>query len=325
MDTGSQYMGSPPRAEPRRNISVSVAGRRPKTAASGVDSSLLEEEESAVVVDAKEAVQRSEATFAAESKPVYLKVGSMLYMCSVPVPDFSAQGLFSVSTTSTKPAAAIKESIGEVLERLSVQHRVIKAGFECVHAPSIDLSSIAFSPRPDHVDRTPMLGSSPESPSLDRRRSLRKPSKRSLPRSPFSKEKDLDQDASTSPPRPSTAAERDPSSHSLAPQRRPGTSSSGSFTILSQSSTQPQSLPAQAASLAEPPRTPTSPRLTKTQQALADVQIPMEAADMILRFEIFIIKVPWLPGLHGIQFRRISGSAWQYSQLARTILNELKL
>jgi len=43
-----------------------------------------------------------------------------------------------------------------------------------------------------------------------------------------------------------------------------------------------------------------------------------------VRFEINIVKVPWLP-LHGIQFRRASGNGWQYQMLARRVLTELKL
>ena len=45
---------------------------------------------------------------------------------------------------------------------------------------------------------------------------------------------------------------------------------------------------------------------------------------MGVRFEINVIKVPWLP-LHGIQFRRASGDGWQYQMLARRVLTELKL
>ncbi|KAI8457458.1 hypothetical protein BY996DRAFT_6907552, partial [Phakopsora pachyrhizi] len=34
--------------------------------------------------------------------------------------------------------------------------------------------------------------------------------------------------------------------------------------------------------------------------------------DLVVRFKIFIVKMPLLPGIHGLQFRRISGNAWQY-------------
>jgi serine/threonine protein kinase len=45
---------------------------------------------------------------------------------------------------------------------------------------------------------------------------------------------------------------------------------------------------------------------------------------LCVRFEVFVVKVPWLP-LHGIQFRRIGGDGWQYQQLAKTILREMRL
>lgn len=59
-----------------------------------------------------------------EPKPVYLK------------------GLFSVSTTSTKPAAVLTKDISNVLDLIGIKHRPIRGGFECVHVPSIDLNSI---------------------------------------------------------------------------------------------------------------------------------------------------------------------------------------
>ena len=45
---------------------------------------------------------------------------------------------------------------------------------------------------------------------------------------------------------------------------------------------------------------------------------------MVLRFEIFIVKVPLL-SLHGIQFKKVDGGTWQYKNMAQTILNELRL
>lgn len=96
-----------------------------------------------------------------EIKPVYLK------------------GLFSVATTSTKPPDVIRDDIIRVLDRLGVQHRAIKSGFECAHAPSIDLSSVGH-PQPEAIKRRPSrLGG--------------------LTRSPFSKERDLDKDLPGAP------------------------------------------------------------------------------------------------------------------------------
>lgn len=57
-------------------------------------------------------------------KPVYLK------------------GLFSVATTSSKSPYVIKADIRRVLDRMQVQYREIRAGFECIHSPSIDMASV---------------------------------------------------------------------------------------------------------------------------------------------------------------------------------------
>ncbi|SPQ26928.1 ac4235ca-2f0f-4eb7-b940-caaaa24a945e [Thermothielavioides terrestris] len=53
------------------------------------------------------------------AKPVYLK------------------GIFSVSTTSTKPLPEIRADIKRVLKRLGVDYTEIKGGFSCLHAPSL--------------------------------------------------------------------------------------------------------------------------------------------------------------------------------------------
>ncbi|KAK3381473.1 kinase-like domain-containing protein [Podospora didyma] len=53
------------------------------------------------------------------AKPVYLK------------------GIFSVSTTSTRPLAEIRADIKRVLKMLGVDYTEIKGGFSCVHSPSL--------------------------------------------------------------------------------------------------------------------------------------------------------------------------------------------
>jgi serine/threonine protein kinase KIN1/2 len=52
----------------------------------------------------------------------------------------------SVATTSTKPAAVIKADIRRVLDRMQVRYRETKTGYECIHLPSIDLSSVQHPP-----------------------------------------------------------------------------------------------------------------------------------------------------------------------------------
>ncbi|KAK0708327.1 kinase-like domain-containing protein [Lasiosphaeris hirsuta] len=64
------------------------------------------------------------------SKPVYLK------------------GIFSVSTTSTRPLPEIRADIKRVLKQVGVDYTEIKGGFSCVHSPSIkaDEASQQFEP-----------------------------------------------------------------------------------------------------------------------------------------------------------------------------------
>lgn len=57
-------------------------------------------------------------------KPIYLK------------------GLFSVSTTSSKPLSFIRSDIIRVLQQLGVEFKEIKSGFTCRHVPSIDLNKV---------------------------------------------------------------------------------------------------------------------------------------------------------------------------------------
>lgn len=52
------------------------------------------------------------------------------------------KGLFSVSTTSTKPVPFIRADIIRVLKQHSVEFREIRGGFNCRHTPSIDLKKI---------------------------------------------------------------------------------------------------------------------------------------------------------------------------------------
>lgn len=57
------------------------------------------------------------------------------------------KGLFSVSTTSTKPPSEIRRDIIRVLHQLGVSYKEIKGGFSCVHRPSIDLKSVVDAPQ----------------------------------------------------------------------------------------------------------------------------------------------------------------------------------
>ncbi|TPX51115.1 hypothetical protein SeMB42_g01042 [Synchytrium endobioticum] len=85
-------------------------------------------------------------------------------------------------------------------------------------------------------------------------------------------------------------------------------------TIHDTDTTQPGTLPSTGS--AESDATTTSPSV-----AFATLPVP----DLSVRFEVFIVKIPWL-GLHGVQFRRIGGGdIWQYKAIANRILEDLKL
>ncbi|KAI9252654.1 kinase-like domain-containing protein [Sporodiniella umbellata] len=54
-------------------------------------------------------------------------------------------------------------------------------------------------------------------------------------------------------------------------------------------------------------------------------RVDQDAPDLVVRFEIYIVKVPWLLGMHGLQFRRVGGNPWQYKNMCSRILAELRL
>ncbi|RMZ68919.1 kinase kin1 [Pyrenophora seminiperda CCB06] len=79
--------------------------------------------------DAELAEAQAEASRSPDAvKPVFLK------------------GLFSVSTTSTKPLSVIQDDLIRVLDQLGVEWTEIKGGFRCRHAPSINMNKPMDSP-----------------------------------------------------------------------------------------------------------------------------------------------------------------------------------
>lgn len=72
------------------------------------------------------------------------------------------------------------------------------------------------------------------------------------------------------------------------------------------------------------PPTPTPGSGPSGSITIDDLFEMSSGSELVVRFEINILKVPLLP-LHGIQFRRVGGDGWQYQMLARRVLTELKL
>ncbi|PGH11099.1 CAMK/CAMKL/KIN1 protein kinase [Polytolypa hystricis UAMH7299] len=193
------------------------------------------------------------------SKPVYLK------------------GLFSVSTTSSKPLTFIRNDIMRVLNQLGVEHMEIKGGFSCRHAPSIDLNRV--------VDRGP---SSPD------RQGMVSSHRRRISFGGF---RGQDKDELRDEPRHSRSSRRH--HHNDQPDRSFTSNTDGSEEYV----------------------TPHGERVigettTRVQNDTGE--------NLVLKFEILIVKVP-LFSLHGIQFKKVSGGMWQYREMAKKILDALRL
>lgn len=193
------------------------------------------------------------------SKPVYLK------------------GLFSVSTTSSKPLAFIRSDIIRVLKQLSVEHVEIKGGFSCRHAPSIDLDKVADNgpPSPERQGQV----------SSHRRR--------------ISFGGLLNHEDGREEVRSSTRRRQ------RAPDRSFVSNSEASDEYLEGRDT----------------------NLTSGERVVGETTTRVQSdtgGNLVLRFEILIVKVP-LFSLHGIQFKKVSGGMWQYREMAKKILDALRL
>lgn len=189
------------------------------------------------------------------SKPVYLK------------------GLFSVSTTSSKPLPVIRADIIRVLKQLSVNYVEIKGGFSCRHAPSIDLDKV--------VDAGP--------PSPDRQGHVSNNQRRRIS---FGGLLNHDNDHKE--------------------RRRAQRPPDRSFVSNSES---------------DEYMTPRGQNAVVGERVVGETTTHVQSdtgENMILRFEILIVKVP-LFSLHGIQFKKVAGGMWQYREMAKKILDALKL
>ncbi|GAA6000382.1 uncharacterized protein JCM10292_001486 [Rhodotorula paludigena] len=205
------------------------------------------------------------------------------------------KGLFSVSTTTTKPIGQLRTDLVKVLDRLGVQHRDVKNGFECAHVPSIDLSSFG--------------GASGSKEGKTVRGTLkRRASKLLLSNKDGEKQASPNGEESQASLPISTGA--DPRGDHVSSSSFHGSPQQHDVSRFEAGS----STPTAGGGSETSPTVPTSGAGASSKKA-----------DMIVRFEIFLVKMPLLPGIHGLQFRRIGGDAWQYQQLARRVLQELKL
>lgn len=185
------------------------------------------------------------------------------------------KGLFSVSTTSTRPVPEIRTEVKRVLKQLGVDYSEIRGGFRCVHTPSIDLNKVTDVPNspttmPGHRRRFSFGLRGERGDDL---RDL----DAQLPRTPRTPGRSRDDRSNSN----SDLSDIETSRDQAASSRRP----------IGETSTQVQS----------------------------DL-----GGNMVLEFEIFIVKVPVI-SLHGIQFKRMAGNTWQFKNMADQILKELRL
>ncbi|KAL2006131.1 hypothetical protein VTN00DRAFT_9785 [Thermoascus crustaceus] len=195
------------------------------------------------------------------SKPVYLK------------------GLFSVSTTSSKPLAFIRADIIRVLKQLGVEYVEIKGGFSCRHAPSIDLDRVVDT-GPPSPDRQGQVSSHRRRISFGVRN-----------------HEDLREE-----PRISHSSRR---KSQAPPDRSFITNSDGSDEFVA----------------------PRDNNVIVGERVVGETTTRVQSdtgENLVLRFEILIVKVP-LFSLHGIQFKKVAGGMWQYREMAKKILDALKL
>ena len=197
-----------------------------------------------------------------EIKPVFLK------------------GLFSVSTTSSKPLSTIRADIVRVLKQMGVEYTDIKGGFTCRHAPSIDLNKVQDVPQ------------SPE------RQTFGSPGHRR--RISFGGFMGGDREKENDP-------ERAPRTPRTSSRRR------GADTSFTNSDDSEEERISRRRGQTDRPAGETT---THVQSDMGE--------NMVLRFEIFLVKVP-LFSLHGIQFKKVSGGTWQYKNMAQKILDALRL
>ncbi|KAK2738861.1 serine/threonine-protein kinase KIN2 [Myotisia sp. PD_48] len=190
-------------------------------------------------------------------KPVYLK------------------GLFSVSTTSSKPLPFIRSDIIRVLKLLGVEFVEIKGGFSCRHAPSIEIN-----------------------PSTDKQGNLSGHRRRISLGGIRAHANEENRDENKPP-------------HSMKTSRRNQRAPDQSFITNSEGSDEYVGVR----------------DMNVGERVMGETTTKVQAdtgTNLVLRFEIVIVKVP-LFSLHGIQFKKVAGGMWQYREMAKRILDNLRL
>ncbi|WAR54713.1 hypothetical protein PtB15_4B330 [Puccinia triticina] len=276
-------------------------------------------------------------------KPIYLK------------------GLFSVATTSTRGPQVLRADLVTVLNRIGFQHREIKGGFECAHAPSIDLSN--YGGGSSGLNTTTGAGGGAESlqplssPLSRSNKKAAESLKKKVSKASFGKHPALNDNqrlkvngstttATTATTHPGPDGRSEPSLNGGSQTGTPSLAGTETVVLGGGPATAPTPIVGAAsnelgelaaggsgangtrtitASSSKSEKPASSSAASKHHRTFNQHRNPVKKIDLVVRFEIFIVKMPLLPGISGLQFRRISGNAWQYQTFARRILQELKL
>ncbi|CEH17115.1 camk camkl kin1 protein kinase [Ceraceosorus bombacis] len=268
------------------------------------------------------------------SKPVFLK------------------GLFSVQTTSTRPRREIHAGLIRVFDRIGVQYREIKGGYECVHLPSLDFSGVGGTPTslPEgqgnvRIPITQGVSSHGVVENMDDSEHIRpggprrKQSRISFVsgKTRLSKRGEGSQADSASIHSTREGEVRSPVTSRSRASSMTATTLEAALEANANSPTVERQLGRQrtdslSGSVAlNPGSTSREAAATPVPTTSGPPPVPAKAMDqatahdLAVRFEIFVVKVPLLLGVNGLQFRRVAGNPWQYSMLARRVLQELKL
>ena len=219
-------------------------------------------------------------------KPVYLK------------------GLFSVSTTSSKPLPYIRADIIRVLKQLGVTYTEIKGGFSCRHAPSIDLNKLQDVPPKDSPD----VGYSSYERQGNSSSHRRRISFGGFNRGGTTADRERE--------REELRAEQQAAAHQQrSSSRRRGGGGGGGGPDMSFTNSED--------SEDEDLRAVRSRRGQGRVAGETSTHVESDLGNsLVLRFEMVVVKVP-LFSLHGIQFKKVAGGTWQYKEMAQKILDAL--
>lgn len=219
-----------------------------------------------------------------------------------------------------------------VLDRMQVLYRESRAGFECIHVPSIDLSTLTEAQTQKYGTRG--------------HRTMRRKGSKGLFRDQKGKDRAQEEQEARHVNVGSSGSSSFFNTHLGVPPDPSDIGEAGSTPAAGLEPLRPQDesdshLPGGGGKgkyLPPIPRDFAPGAATHGGKESSSAPAPLSAAEesfneafnaslgngMAVRFEINVVKVPWLP-LHGIQFRRVGGDGWQYQMLARRVLTELKL